>query len=398
MNPPDSESGGSVIDRFDWHEAIELVDLGQYDLVAKTLRDAQLACDQSEETVLSRILNAANQICQTCDRIHAEQTWYVQAAEEAQRREGGLRHQLQAIFNLFDGTSVPETSIPNERVDLPSVPSPKRIGIGTAPNLLDADQETPKVAALSTLLVYCLGRFRVFQNDQPIEEWTSNKGKSVFKYLITHRTQPVAKEVLMEIFWPSAEPEAARNNLNVAIYGLRRSFHSDQPYILFRDDQYLINPEVQVWIDAEQYLDHARRAEDLEQQGRIDSAVVEYRKAAALYQGEYLEEDRYEEWLLPHRQHVHQSFLRLLDRLSIHHFSQEDYDSCAVVCNRIIAVDSCHEKAHRRLMRCYSRQGQRYLAVRQYHHCVEALNIELDVGPSQKTMGLYEHIQRDMPV
>jgi DNA-binding SARP family transcriptional activator len=55
----------------------------------------------------------------------------------------------------------------------------------------------------------------VYLDDQPIEDWPSSKGKSIFKYLVAHRERPVAKEVLMEVFWPGARPDAARNNLNV---------------------------------------------------------------------------------------------------------------------------------------------------------------------------------------
>ena len=45
-------------------------------------------------------------------------------------------------------------------------------------------------------------------------------------------------------------------------------------------------------------------------------------------------------------------------------------------------------------MRCYSRQGQRPLALRQFQICAEALRTELDVEPSPATAELYERIRR----
>jgi DNA-binding SARP family transcriptional activator len=63
------------------------------------------------------------------------------------------------------------------------------------------------------------------------------------------------------------------------------------------------------------------------------------------------------------------------------------------VCGKTLAVDACREEAHRRLMRCYSRQGQPYLALRQYHLCVETLKKELDVTPAATTTRLYERIR-----
>ena len=49
-------------------------------------------------------------------------------------------------------------------------------------------------------------------------------------------------------------------------------------------------------------------------------------------------------------------------------------------------------------MRCYSRQGQPHLALRQYRACVEALQAELGVDPTPATTELWEQIRRHEPV
>lgn len=45
-------------------------------------------------------------------------------------------------------------------------------------------------------------------------------------------------------------------------------------------------------------------------------------------------------------------------------------------------------------MRCYARQGERNLALRQYQLCVEALKRVMDVPPTQETMALYHQIRQ----
>jgi DNA-binding SARP family transcriptional activator len=45
-------------------------------------------------------------------------------------------------------------------------------------------------------------------------------------------------------------------------------------------------------------------------------------------------------------------------------------------------------------MRCYARQNQHPLALRQYQACAEALRKELDVPPDEKTTALHEHIRK----
>jgi LuxR family maltose regulon positive regulatory protein len=202
----------------------------------------------------------------------------------------------------------------------------------------------------------------------------------------------------MEVFWPGAHPDSARNNLNVALYGLRQALRRGRQapfsHIVFQDDCYLLNPDLQIWVDFEAFVEHLETARALEQCGELAAAMREYRAAEALYQSEFLEDDRYEDWLNPQRQSLQNRYLSLLDRLGRHYFDQEDYAACAMMYGKLLAVDPCREEAYRCLMRCYSRQEQHYLALRQYHLCVERLKEELDVAPAPSTVQLYERIRR----
>jgi len=64
------------------------------------------------------------------------------------------------------------------------------------------------------------------------------------------------------------------------------------------------------------------------------------------------------------------------------------------MCQSILARDNCREDVHCLLMHCYARLNQYYLALRQFHLCVEALHTELDVPPAAATVSLYEKLRR----
>ncbi|RIK36404.1 MAG: hypothetical protein DCC55_27385 [Chloroflexi bacterium] len=324
-----------------------------------------------------------------------------------ERAEQEIEQVIPSSVEPAEPTAAPpvETAV-QAHVPEPPTPTVETATVTSAPE--DETASTPPAEAGEpgrqrppSLAAYCLGLFRVYLDQQPVAEWPSSKGQTIFKYLVTHRERPVAKEVLMELFWPEAAPDAARNNLNVAIYGLRRALrrsHPDFSHVLFHNDCYLLNPELHIWVDVEEFTQHLRNGRRLEQLAELEEAVREYRMAEALYQGEFLEEDRYEDWLLPQRQNLQDEYLALLDRLGDYYLERQEYDLCVVMTNKIVAIDACREDAQRRLMRCYSRQGHYHLALRQYHLCVEALARELDVGPSQATQDLYEKIQRQQPV
>ncbi len=286
----------------------------------------------------------------------------------------------------------------------PDVPLPATAGAGAhettagAPPCLAATDVEP---ATPSMEIYLLSPFRVFANDKAIDAWPNCKGKAIFKYLVVHRSRPVPKEVLMDEFWPAADADAARNNLNVAIYGLRRALaraETEFPFVLFRQGCYSFNPELHLWVDAEAFIDSVHLAEVADQRGDVDAAIAGYRLAQALYHRPLLVDDRYEDWLIPQRQSLQDSYLKALKRLSGFHFDRGEFESCAATASRMLEVDACNEEAHRLLMRCYGRMGHSHLALRQYHFCVDALARELHLIPSAQTVALFQQIRRRQPV
>jgi DNA-binding SARP family transcriptional activator len=239
----------------------------------------------------------------------------------------------------------------------------------------------------------------VFYGEQPITEWNGLKGKSILKYLLMHRETPVVKDILMDLFWPDATSESARRNLHQAIYSLRQTLrHADPGFspIQFESDSYFVHPEMDIWIDSQEFERHVQAGKRLESAGRTLESVSHYGVAESLYQGVFLEEDLYEDWTMARRERLRRMYCDLADRLGRYYVQNGEYSAAVSLCHKALAQDKCHEPAHRRLMRCYWAQGQRHLAVRQYLACVGVLEEELSLGPSQETEALYRRITGDM--
>ncbi len=272
-------------------------------------------------------------------------------------------------------------------------PNPVPLALGERDEL---SEPGVKSSAKLILTVYLLGKFRFAINDIPFEKLPSNRAAAVFKYLLAHRAQETSREVLMDIFWPEANPEAARNNLNVALHNLRHSFRSvtDEPVVFYDQGSYRLNLAMQVWTDSDEYERHVLAGRQLEENGQVSAALNEYEIASSFYQGDFLADDPYEDWPVTTRERLRVMYLETLDHLSRIYFSQGQYTACAALCQRILERDDCREDAHCLLMRCYSRQGQHALALRQYRACVQELHKELDVEPEPATTQLAERIRR----
>lgn len=251
-----------------------------------------------------------------------------------------------------------------------------------------------------TLNAYLLGKFRVTLDDMVLSSWPSGRSRSAFAFLLAQRGEPVQRDLLMETFWPESSPESARNNLNVAIYSLRHTLKNalDFPLILLEENAYRINPEVHVWVDVEDFevRVHAARQMEVAALTPVDtrSSINEYEAAVSLYHGDFLSDAPYEDWTALERERLRVLYLDTLDHLSLVYFNNGQYAESINLCQRMLSHDASREDAHCRLMRCFTRQGQLHLALRQYQACVEALRSEMDVSPAPSTVQLYEQIRR----
>jgi DNA-binding SARP family transcriptional activator len=400
----------------------------QYGPISTCIESAYSQAVSDDDTTRVALLLAARQLCASCIQAQQEIIFHQEALQDSELRRDKLDVELEKLLSMLqlapDITSptpltfwqrvrrfwFKEPPIEEEgptaqeitpKIEKVNDPTPQVIE--SIPNSSLGSEERPERApqmrvnsASPQLTVYCLGTFRIYEDDQPIDEWPSRKGKCIFKYLLLHREQRTTKDVLMAQFWPEATADAARNNLNVAIYGLRQALRNGYPdfsHVLFQDDCYFLNPEMEVWLDVEQFelIYHKLSI-------GFDSAVTavsipDLHAAELLYQGELLSEDPYEDWLLGPRQELQRRYLQVLSRLCKYYFDSERYAACIPYANKLLGVEPCHEATHRLLMRAFIRQQQRHLALRQYHHCVELLDDELAVSPDSTTTQLYEAIR-----
>jgi DNA-binding SARP family transcriptional activator len=359
--------------------ATRLLDGGRYEEAADVLAALERSHEAAGDAVEAEILAAARRLCLACSHHREEMEVQHQAAQAAAGMERRLHDRLAALLDLAAMRSVIG----------PAEPAAAQPDVGAPGDGLDV------------LAIQCLGPFCVLHGDRRLEPWPNRRAKAVFKYLVVHRERPVPKETLMDVFWPDTGESAARNNLNVAVHALRRFLrdaHATVSHVVFHDGCYMIDPTLPVWIDASEFERLAASGERHERSGRLPEAVRDLHAAEALYQGGLFDDDPYEEWMLQRRRELQDRYVTVLEHLGELYRAADDDRACLDVARKIVAVEPFREAAHRELMRCYARQGQQHLALRQYLDCAAALEDALDTQPEPRTVELYEQIRRREPV
>ena len=256
----------------------------------------------------------------------------------------------------------------------------------------------PKMLKLD---VHCFERLEVYSGGKKLDYWQSANAKSLFKLFMTRLGEPILKELIIEYLWPECDLKASGNNLKVAIYGLKKILNrflqqSDNfPSIIFQYGCYELNPEIEIRMDIKQFEQHWAAGKRLEKVGNLTAAIKEFEAAEALYKGDYLEDELYDDRTLIRREMLKDIYLIILGKLADYSLDMREYEESIIYCQRIIAKDNCREDAYRRLMRCYSRLGSKNRAIRWYEIYCRAVQTGLDTTPDNETVELYQRLLRN---
>lgn len=277
---------------------------------------------------------------------------------------------------------------------------PSNVGLTAAPALVSRASRPPPVQPDpdADVSVRVLGPFDVTVACQRIARWPSLKARGLLQYLVLHAGRPIRRELLMELFWPSHSHESGRNNLNVALYGLRQTLQQQDQVrhvVQYQNGCYFLNPDLRWWIDRVEFLGALRDAHDAEWATRGDDAIHAYLRAVDLYRGSLFEDDSTCEWHLTEQRHLQEVYLQALERLGELFLNIGDLTKAAEAAERALTTDRCRESAHRLLMRCYAGQHQQQLVSRQFQLCVTALRDELGVTASARTFRLFEELTKE---
>jgi len=220
--------------------------------------------------------------------------------------------------------------------------------------------------------VTLLGRFAVTVGGVPVADasWKRRHAAAVVKVLALAPGRRLHREQVIDLVWPRDTIAEAVPKLHKAAHFARRAIGVPDAVVL-RGDQVVLCPGGSVTVDAVRFEELARRA-----LAAGDAAAAG--EALALYGGELLPADRYEEWAEARRdelRHSHLDLLRLDGRWEA-----------------VAELDPADERAHLALMRQHAANGDRHAALRQFERLDRTLRRELGVAPGREASALRDRL------
>jgi DNA-binding SARP family transcriptional activator len=258
--------------------------------------------------------------------------------------------------------------------------------------------------------VATLGCFEIRRNSDPLRggNWSRRKVVDLFKLLLSAERHRLHREQIQEILWPASPGEQAANSFGKTLYLLRRALEPELAagkggasiYVLLDRDVLMLLPE-SMRIDAEIFEASARALQakvrnraGKEMAGQADSNLLEeFDRVVALYKGDYLPEDLYEDWSQRIRDRLRRLHSWLLENAAELALGNGQGMRAVEYYQALLERNSADEQTHRQLMLTYARMGRRDEARAQYLLLRKAMREELRANPLPETNELFRRIQ-----
>ncbi|MBE2181901.1 MAG: tetratricopeptide repeat protein [Anaerolineae bacterium] len=226
------------------------------------------------------------------------------------------------------------------------------------------------------LRVHTLGREKIERDGVPVlpADWRAAAARELFFYLLFEG--PKRRETISLDFWPDSSAARVRSNFHTTLYRVRQALGEN--VIVFNNDTYEINPDIDIWCDAHEFEALVERAQGLSPRDARTEDL--YRRAVDLYQGDFLPQLN-GEWLDGYREHLSEVYLESLVGLGRCAHARRDLQQSLRLFKQALKLDPYHEEVHRSIMSCYAERGERqkvYLHLKQIQQLFrDDLSVEL---------------------
>src|SRR6266542_2624149 len=213
-------------------------------------------------------------------------------------------------------------------------------------------------------------------------------GNGTLATISAKKAQRVSREKIAALLWSSTGPDQARQSLRQTLSMLRKELTT-----ILGDSRALIDENDLLGVDETLVACDVAEFESLAASGS-ESALA---RAAELYRGDfldgfYLNEERFDQWVIAERDRLHRMTLRVHAHLVELQSRRGAVDDAVGMAQKSLRIDPLQEPMHRTLMRLYLQSGDVVNALQQYETCARLLKRELRIEPDAETKALQREI------
>jgi len=247
------------------------------------------------------------------------------------------------------------------------------------------------------LQIRMLGEFSLTYGDHSIND-RENRSKKVWTllaYMICFRNREITQQELIDLLWSNDSSDNPANALKTMFHRVRSSldnlkYAGGHKMIVSRHGSYAWNNELDFTVDVDEFeeLVHQAKAIGITPEQKL----ALYRRAVALYNGDFLPKYNTESWVIPINVYYHMMFLQIAHEMIGLLSELHLYDEIAAVCSKAVEVDPYDEDLYYYLIKALVDSGNQQAAMRQYEKMTELFYHKFGVTPNNDLTALYREV------
>lgn len=282
---------------------------------------------------------------------------------------------MQKMVSKYFGTDAAEYMAKNPE---PAVADPKAF--------ISAFSAAPQKS--KCIRVKLFGSFKVLVDEVEIgeNEWKTRKISGILKYILANPQKAITRERLAAIFWPESDTKAAYTSLRAALYELRKTlarfklaFESEDALIIEGKDGFHLNSTHMIETDVDHFSQlYKQYKSKSSSSNNIKELLI---RLTQLYDGDFLENDPYDEWAALYCDHYKSMFVEASHHLAGLYISDGEAEAAENLLLRHMKVDPFDEKACSMLIHLYEGTGQKSRAASLRQQFCRRFEAEMGVRP-----------------
>ncbi len=248
---------------------------------------------------------------------------------------------------------------------------------------------------VKNLSVHFFDKMVVYRNDEMIKDWKYKAVRNLLQLLVINKGRRLPRDEIIETLWPGMPLNKGLANLYNALSSLRKILetgkHSKISIIRLESEYCWLEWNEDYFYDVDQFLEYYRLGKVKERED-ISECLNAYEKAIQIYSGDFLNEERYLDWIEQERKRLREIFISILSQIASIYIQRQAYNRAIEYHHEILKLDPCIEKSHRELMLCYWKLNDKKRAIEQYKDCAKVFKQQLGLEPAIETKRLFEII------
>ena len=227
------------------------------------------------------------------------------------------------------------------------------------------------------------------------DAWATRRARDILCFVASRRHHRASKDLIIDTFWGETDPTVIERNFHPTVSHIRKALNSNQTLkqnlLLYRDGDYLLNPDFAYRLDIEEFDRLVAHGEATRRERQFDQCIQSYQSAVDLYRGEFMQ-GGYDPWVDEQRSYYRKQYLQLIEALAGVAQKMGDWFKSIQLAQQILSDDPFREDIHCLLMRAHAALGNKSAVREQYESLRQLLQQELGVEPVRETVNTYHEL------